>query len=353
MCKHWKTYLLGICALLIGSCTESELLVDIPEPVKVNSSRKVPISFAGSFVDHATTRHFDKLCQHLPTMGVWGWCIGSKDTNNPVFTDQFVAYNADSARWEYSPLQYWREGCSYTFCAYAPHQQQTDAVVSIDPSTRMISIRNVALHGHNLQDTPTDSTKELFTNTPDIDWMVARAGQTAIGNSGMDVDFMMQHILSKLNIRIKVDSTFLRMRFISHFTVDSIVVGSLAAKGDFMQQLSHTPILTDPNEASINEWTVSDTTLTIKSLHACTISGLPTYLVESLVLPQYISPEATVTFYYSIHFGNGHTEECRYRITLTDAFTRFATGHNYTLTFILNPQRIIFEAGSADWKKYL
>ena len=143
------------------------------------------------------------------------------------------------------------------------------------------------------------------------------------------------------------------MRFISHFTVDSIVVGSLAAKGDFMQQLSHTPILTDPNEASINEWTVSDTTLTIKSLHACTISGLPTYLVESLVLPQYISPEATVTLYYSIHFGNGHTEECRYRITLTDAFTRFATGHNYTLTFILNPQRIIFEAGSADWKKYL
>ena len=346
MRKHWKTYLWSIGIALMSSCAEHDVLIDTPE---VANSHEVPISFAGSFVDHATTRHFDKLCQHLPTMGVWGWCIGSKDTNNPVFTDQFVAYNADSARWEYSPLQYWHEGCNYTFSAYAPHQQQTDATVSIDSASRMISIHNVILHGHNLQDTPTDTVIELFRGTPDTDWMVSRTGQSLVGMAGMGVEFAMQHILAKLNVRIKADSTLLRKRYITQLTADSIVVGTLAAQGDFTQQLTHTPLLINSVDADINEWTVRDTTLYIKGTHASTITTTPTYLVESLVLPQYISPQATVTLYYSFHFGNGHTEECRYRILLSEAFTRFMPGHNYILTFTLSPQRIIFEAGADGW----
>ncbi len=347
MKKRWTTYLLGICALLIGSCTESEVLIDTPE---VAASRQVPISFAGSYVDNAATRHANELCTHLTTMGVWGWRNGMWDDNTLAFDDQAVCYNADSARWEYSPIQYWREGCQYTFSAYAPHQAETDATVSIDPATHMIHIHHVTLHGHNLQDTPTDTVKELFRNTPDTDWMVARAGQTAVGKAGMDVEFMMQHVLAKLNIRIKADSTLLRKRYISHITADSLVVGTLAAEGDFTQQLTHTPILSDPDEASIEEWTTTDTTLYIRCTHACAISAAPTYLVESLVMPQHISSDATVTLYYTYHFGNGCSEECRYRIPLTDAFSRFAPGHNYTLTFTLRPCRITFEAGATGWE---
>lgn len=347
MCKHWKTYLLGICALLIGSCTESDVLIDAPE-VAI-SPREVPISFVGSYVDHAATRHSNQLCQHLPTMGVWGWRTGLNESNTPVFADQLVAYNADSARWEYSPLQYWHEGCDYTFSAYAPHQQQTDATVSIDSASRMISIHNVILHGHNLQDTPTDTVIELFRGTPDTDWMVSRTGQSLVGMAGIDVEFAMQHILAKLNVCIKADTTLLRKRYITQLTADSIVIGTLAAQGDFTQQLTHTPVLVDPAESALNEWIVRDTTLYIKGTHACVIKNTPTYLVESLVLPQYISPQATVTLYYSFHFGNGCSEECRYRILLTDAFSRFAPGYNYTLTFMLKPCRITFEAGSTGW----
>ena len=348
MKKRWTTYLLGICALLIGSCTESEVLIDTPE---VAASRQVPISFAGSFVDHAATRHDHQLCTHLTTMGVWGWRNGMWDDNTLAFDDQAVCYNADSARWEYSPIQYWHEGCQYTFNAYAPHQAETDATVSIDTATRMISIHHVTLHGHNLQDTPTEQAKELFADTPDTDWMVARAGQTAIGEAFMGVEFMMQHILAKLNIRIKADSTLMHKRYISHLTADSIVVGSLAAKGDFAQQLTHTPILSIPQEAEVDEWTTTDTTLYIRCTHACEIDATPTYLVESLVLPQHISTDATVTLYYTYHFGNGCTEECRYRIPLTDAFSRFTSGYNYTLTFTLSPCRITFEAGADGWRE--
>lgn len=351
MIKHWKTYLWSICLALLCGCAENDMLVDIPEVA--NSQRVVPISFVGSYVDNAATRHSNELCQHLPTMGVWGWCTDLEEPQTPVFTDQLVAYNPDSARWEYSPLQYWREGDAYNFCAYAPHQQETDADVSINPETHMISISNVTLHGYNLQDQPTDAVQELFRHTPDTDWMVARAGQSVVGMTDVDVEFVMQHILSKLNVCIKADPALLKKRHLTYITADSIVVGSLAAQGDFVQQLTHTPVLVDPAEAEIEEWTTRNFTLYIKGTHACALMDTPTYLVESLVLPQYIAPESTVTLYYSFHFANGHKEECRYRMLLGEAFTRFASGYNYTLTFTISPQRIMFEAGATDWEKNL
>lgn len=349
MKRHWYTYLLGLCAMLWGSCAESDMQVaHTPEEA---TSREVPICFVSSFVDHAVTRHANELCEHLSTMGVWGWSTGAGETVSPLFLDQKVVHNPDSARWEYSPLQYWQEKCQYAFCAYAPHQQDTECEVSIDSLTRLISITGVTLHGYNLQDTPTDTVKECFRNSPDIDWMVARAGQKVIGLAGTGVEFTMQHILAKLNVCIKVDSTLMRKCNISHITADSIVVGTLAAQGNFNQQLKHTPVLIDPAETAINEWTVSDTTLYIKGSHEIILKDAPTYLVESLVFPQYISPSATVTLYYSYHFSNGRKEECRYRMTLTDAFTRFASGYNYKLTFTLCPQRIIFDAGANQREK--
>ena len=350
MKRHWLTYLLSICAAL-SSCTDGEVLIDrISEPT---AARQVPISFASSYVDHAATRHTSELREHLSTMGVWGWYSGTSDNYTPAFEDQFVAYNADSARWEYKPLQYWQEGNHYSFFAYAPHQRLTDAKVDINPTTRMISIKGVTLHGYNLQDIPSFNVKEQFAGTPDTDWMVARAGQTATGTAGMDIEFMMQHILAKLNVRIKTDLKLLLEQHITQLTADSVVIGTLAAKGDFVQQLTHTPLLTDPAQAAINEWAVSDTILILKETHASTIEETPVYLIESLVLPQHISSQATATLYYSYHYDDGHKEECRYQMPLTEAFTRFASGHNYTLTFTLSPKRIVFEAGAANWEKNL
>lgn len=348
MKKHWTTYLLGICALLISSCTEREVLIDIPT---IAANREVPISFSGCHVDHAATRHASALREHLSTMGVWGWRNGVWDDNTLVFADQAVTYNPDSTRWEYTPLQYWREKCHYTFCAYAPHQQGTDCTVSIDDNTHMISIDHITLHGCNLQDTPSDSVKELFADSSDTDWMVARAGQTAVGEAGMDVEFMMQHILGKLNIRIKECEELAIRPYLSSITADSIVIGALPANGNFCQQLTHTPIISDPAEADIQEWTAYDTTLYIRGTHACEVTLTPTYLVESLVVPHHTSPTSTLTLYYSYHFKDGHNEECSYQMPLSEAFTRFVSGYNHTLTFTVCSKRIEFEAGADDWEK--
>lgn len=343
--KHWHTYLLGICALLLSSCVDNDVLVPVD-----NCRAAVPISFVGSHVDRAVTRHANNLSLHLGTMGVWGWRTGQYDTYTSVFTDQRVTYNPDSIRWEYSPLQYWREQSRYIFCAYAPHQQGTGAQVSINPDTRMISVGHITLHGHNLQDTPSDSVVEVFRDTPDTDWMVARAGQTAVGEAGMDIEFMMQHILGKLNIRIKECDELAIRPHLARITADSIVIGALPAHGDFCQQLNHTPIVSQPAEADIQEWAAYDTTLYIRCTHACEVTTKPVYVVESLVIPQYITEASIVTLYYSYHFVDGHTEECTYTMPLTDAFSRFVAGYNHTLTFTICSNRIDFEAGAADWE---
>lgn len=334
--------------VLLSSCAKSDMLIDTPAETK---SRQTAIGFTGCYVDNALTRHANALCEHLTTMGVWGWCNGMWDDNTLVFDNQAVAYNNDSTRWEYNPLKYWREECQYTFCAYAPHQGDSGAEVSIDSATHMIHIHHVTLHGYNLQDTPTESVKELFAYTTDTDWMVARAGQTAVGEAGMDVQFMMQHILGKLNIRIKVCDELAIRPYLDSITVDSIIVGTLPSHGDFAQQLTHTPIISNPDEADTEEWTAYDTDLYIKGTHACEVTTTPTYLVESLVIPHHVAADSHVELYYSYHFANGRTEECTYSMPLTDAFSRFISGYNHTLTFTLKPHRIVFEAGATDWEK--
>lgn len=351
MIKNWYTYLCVLSLLGLCACAESDVLIDIsPESKK----SEVPIGFSGSYVDHALTRHSSQLSTHLSSMGVWGWRSGLREKASLCFDDQAVTYNADSAYWEYAPIQYWREACDYQFCAYAPHQaSQSDAVVSIDSATQMISIRGVRLNGHNLQSTPCDSTKELFRDTPDTDWMVARAGQKAVGAAGMDVEFMMQHLLSKLNICIQADTALLNKPFLSALTLDSIVVGALPAQGDFVQQLKHTPIINDPAEAAINEWMAYDSTLYIKGTRACEISAEPTYLIESLVIPHHVGQAPKVTLYYSYHFINGSHEQCRYRIALNEAFERFVSGRSYTIRFTISPRRIVFDTGVCQWEEEL
>lgn len=348
MKRHRFAYLLSICSLLLVGCTENDLL---NSDTTAEKARVSPISFSGGHVDHATTRHFSALCEHLPTLGVWGWYNGMSENNIQAFDDQLVAYNADSAQWEYNPLQYRNEGCQYNFFAYAPHQQKTNAEVDIDLTTHMISIKGVTLHGHNLQDYPSADVKEQFAGTPDTDWMVARAGQTATGAAGMDVEFMMQHILGKLNIRIKACPDFLKRSHIAAVTADSIVVGALPSQGDFVQQLAHTPIISSPEDAAAEEWTAHDANLWIRGTHACTLSSDPTYIVESLVIPHHIAASSTVVLYYTYHYADGHTEECRFSMPLADAFTRFVSGYSHTLTFTVCSERIIFEAGANDWER--
>lgn len=325
--------------------------MEVEEFPEVATLQMEPICFHCSFVDNAVTRGANELCQHTSTMGVWGWSTAQHQTHTPVFIDQKVIHNPDSARWEYTPLQYWREGSTYSFAAYAPHQDNTGCKVSVDPNSHMISIGQVSLHGHNLQSTPSSSLHELFRHAPDIDWMVARAGQTAVSDANMDIEFMMQHILGKLNICVRACKTMLERPHIASVTVDSLVVSNLPAEGDFTQQLAHTPVLDNPQEVATEEWTVRKPDLEITCKQPCQLATTPTYVVEALVLPHRISEASTVEMHYTFRYTDGLVEQCSYHIPLNEAFSRFVSGYNHTLTFVVCSNRIVFKAGTIGWKE--
>ena len=338
MRKICTKYLLSILALLLCGCVENDVLIDYSAQ---KENKEKPIGFSGCFINNALTRHANELYEHLPSMGVWAWCTGMSGVSELVFDNQQVDYNADSLRWEYAPLKYWREACDYDFYAYAPHEvSQNDAQVSIDAQSRGISISGAHLYGHNLQDTPTDSVKELFRNTPDVDWMLARNGQHAVGEAGLKVEFIMQHLLSKLNISVKADEELLNRPCISGLSVDSVVVGALPAQGDFVQN------------ATPQEWTAYDTTLYIKGTRACELGAKPMYVMESLVFPQEVSEDAMVTLYYTYHFSDNNHEHCCFRVPLSDAFAAFVSSRSYTIAFTISPKRIVFDTGVSHWEKY-
>ena len=70
-----------------------------------------------------------------------------------------------------------------------------------------------------------------------------------------------------------------------------------------------------------------------------------------MTIIQPIGSASTLTLHYSYHFKDGHTEECTYRMPLTDAFSRFVSGYSHTLTFTVCSNRIEFEAGAINWDK--
>lgn len=347
MSRRWYTYLFAFCVALWCSCTEPDVYVD--GNAETDARVLPPICFTNSYVDNAVTRNSNALSEHQISMGVWGWRIDDTSTEEEIFSNQYVSYNPDSTIWSYNPLRYWDKDSRYAFYAYAPHQSNSMANVSIDAVSKHLAMRNVTLHGHNLQAEPTYTVKKLFVNTPDIDWMVARGGQVATGKSVMEVEFTMQHILAKFNINVKADTALLSR--ISSLSVDSIVVGKLIAQADFVQQLNHTPLLATPEETDVVEWTNhSASTLYIRGLQSCEITEEPIYLIESLVIPQQISDDVAITLYYTYRQEDGHVEECRYRLPLNKVVDYFVSGYDHTLTLVLGVHGVVAEKGISKYE---
>lgn len=339
------TYLLPLCALLLSNCAQNDVVVpglDDPKP------REVPISFEGNYVNSAT-HNTNNLCAHHNTMGVWAWCNGMWNNNTPILNNHIITYNENSSAWTYSPTLLWNKGGHYTFFAYAPHKHQTDASVSIDSQTKMLQINNVALHGHNLQNTPSNSMKDSFIDSPDIDWMIDRNGHYAQDAESMNIVFTLQHILAKLNISIQACDKLMASSCISAITADSIIVSALPAQGNFSQKLTNTPALNTPNDDTTEEWTTHSPHLNIKGTNPGNITKEATYLIESLLFPHATSTESTITIYYTFHYSDGQKEECRYRMPLNEAFERFVSGHSYTITYTIYPDHIDYLTNIIEW----
>ena len=358
--KHLKMVLTGLAcmALVLGSCQHDDVLVD--DPV-VNEAPRRAIGFDNNFIDQAYATRVGApyaLSDYVTTMGVWGWRSDADVNDQPQFIDQLVTYDATAAEWQYNPLRYWERNSTYRFYAYAPHQTAANATVTIDDATGHITISDVTLHGTNLQDPATTAQQYVFSSVAagDVDWMVARAGRTLPGRLGQTVEFTMQHILSKLNVAIRISDALANDAGVTGVTVDSLVIRPFVASGSFAQTLNHTPDASLAADRAAGEWTLTAApTLTLRSTENVAVGNTLLYIIESLVLPQDIDHQ-TVKLCYTIAYSDGRTERYTYVMPLADAFGptteaggQFLSGYSYTLTFTMAPDVITFNPGVDDW----
>lgn len=343
-----RTIISAMIAIMLSACNGDVLLDEEPS----TEPNRVAIGFDNGYVDNAVSTRAAtyQLNDYAQTMGVWGWQKDETTVECQIFKNHKVEYNG--TKWAYSPLRYWDSGSFYTFYAYAPHvsdQKGNVAKVSLNESTGMISISDVTLKGDNLHDmTPSTEQKKSFkTAANDVDWMVARTGQTAEGSTHTTVAFTMQHVLAKLNVRVKTSNVLSTDADIKEVTANSISIGNMAAEGSFKQQHYATQAAT----AVEQEWTTGDDKLTLSGSTDFTVTTKWQYMLESLVIPQAI-PNAEIKFVYSFVFTDGRTEYYTYRISLAEVFntiTHFVSGNSYTISFTIAPDVIKFDAGTSSW----
>lgn len=335
---------LVLAGIILTGCAYDDSVRELREHNPYSES--LAIAFDNGVIDKPIiTKAGALLSDHMNTMGVWGWQTTNLGDVERLFLNQNITYNAPEAKWTYNPLKYWDLKSTYRFSAYAPHSSSDPGVtVTIDSITRAISIKGVTLKGDNTITSGVPTPPGNFGAVQDIDWMVDRNGQSMPGTARTLVTFNMQHILSKLCIRICRSNTF-PSDTVAPIIVDSLKVGNFISQGNFTQ------CMTDDSLKMLAEWTPIDTLprYTINSARGVSVPDSAVYVVESLIIPQQTDASQNVHIWYKLGGNGGAMSRFNYLIKLDDVFDRFIAGRNYLLTIIIGPDVITFDSGVCGW----
>ena len=346
--KHIAKLLLAGIILTVAGCAYDDTVRELRE--QPTDSEGLAIEFSNGIIDNPVihTRAVTLLSEHTNSMGVWGWQTTPQGVTECLFLNQDVAFSAPQAKWTYTPVKFWETHSSYRFYAYAPHTDSVSGVTAtIDNTTHAISLIGVTLQGDNTIDSGVPEPPANFSRVTDTDWMIDRTGQSMAGIYRNEVVFNMQHILSKLCIRVRRSATFLPDSVVS-MTIDSIKLGSFVCQGDFVQTLEDTP------EALEAEWTPIDTLprYGLTSAKHVSVPDSTVYLLESLLIPQRVENSQYIRVWYSIGNAGGFINRMNYRCSLKSLIGRFEAGKNYVITVTIGPDPIKFDAGVQEWSSH-
>lgn len=350
MAGHTLGWWIAAMMLLLTGCQYDVMVSELREE---GSHDTVAISFGNGVIDNPVrTRSFTLLSQHTSTMGVWGWQTSKENVVECAFRNKEVTFNPDLGLWTYSPAKYWEEGSNYRFYAYAPHSGSANgASVTINEETGFISIDSVVLNGDNTMDSiALPAPMGSFKTVGDIDWMIDRMGQIVPKERiRTRVTFNMQHILAKFNVMAVATGAISNQG--STVVIDSLSIGDFLSKGSFIQKLDHTPVAGVEADDTVREWTIDTIRprYTLHGTHGAVVTADGCCVIESLLLPQQVTPSQQVRINYSIHSDNGRSEHFTYLFKLNEAFSGFSCSNSYTLNLIIGPDVITFDSGTTDW----
>ena len=360
-------YLLAATALM-ASCTQSEVLVDTPNPVP-----EVPRSIGfDTFVDKATRatgENSTALNDFYPAFNVYGWKTVGNENPTPIFNNITVSYyNAEEGKgvkpsiewgeapatgWYYNEIRYWDKMASgYKFSAYAPVQASNDVtctpdgIIKIGQETAPITVETT-----NLMAKPAEKLAYTGFN---YDYMTATSKVAA---SPVTLNF--QHLMAKLNIRIRLDESITTAQDVRVMTV---AVHNLCDKGYY----------TNETGVGVTGWQTAEPSsdyvpMVNKGFSLNTTKADDNfnnhYVLEQLIIPQTINastgeapalseyPEACIYVEYKIGEEMFKSYSPLANIFSKDATYNFEGGKQYTLNITVGPAPIEFEAEVTSWKE--
>lgn len=344
--RHIAAFALS--GLILTGCAYDDTVRQLHQPV---DSEGLAIAFSNGVIDNPVrirtrANALSLLSDHTNSMGVWGWQTTPAGVVERLFLNQDVTFNTPQAKWTYNPVKYWDYRSTYRFYAYAPHSGTVaGATASINETTHAISINGVTLQGCNTIDSGVPAPPANFSQVADVDWMLDRNGQSMNGIIREEVMFNMQHILSKLAIRV-CRSANTQPDSVLTITIDSLMIGRFVAQGDFTQSL------TDDPASMAAEWTPIDTLprYSIKSARNVNVPDSSVYILESLLIPQSVGAGQNIRLWFSI--GYGHTSHMDHIYGLGNLFTRFESGKSYVITITIGSEPIKFNAGVQEWSNW-
>ena len=339
-----KLMLTGI-ILTVASCAYDDTVRELRNQPADDES--LAIAFSNGIIDNPvpTTKALALLSDHMESMGVWGWQTTQEGATERLFINQNVTFSATLGKWTYSPLKYWDSKSSYRFYAYAPHSGSVPGVTaSINPDNNAISIKGVTLQGSNTIDSGVPAPPANVGKVADVDWMLDRTGQSMQGVTRNEVTFNMQHILSKICVRVRRSSTFLPDSIVS-ISIDSLKIGNFISQGDFVQTLE------DASQVLAPEWATVDTLprYTVTSAKHVSIPDSAVFVLESLLIPQSVTGSQYIRVWYNIGNSGGYISHMDNIFSLDELFGKFEAGKSYVITVIIGPDPIRFDAGVQDW----
>ena len=349
-------YFLLMSGLILTGCEKDSVLIEVIESNMENPNNML-INFSNGMIDNpvGTRSVISMLSDHNHTMGVWAWQFTPDVDTTRLFDNHIVSFDASSFDWTYSPVKYWNRTSSYRFYAYSPHNSTVQNVsANIDSLTHKISINGITLSGCNNVPSSGAYVPGNFSNVSDIDWLIDRAGQESTGITKGKVTFIMQHILSKISVRVFRDESVTDDQLVP-VVVDSIMIGDFICQGNFSQELMQNPLVETQTDvdSKISEWTLVDTLprYTLNGIKDVTIPNhSTTYLIESLLIPQAVQGQ-TVHIWYTVGRDGEHKSQNYAMTTLDTLFDRFVSGNSYVVNIVLNKSAdlIRFDSGVSEW----
>jgi hypothetical protein len=394
-----KSYLiLAAAATILASCAESE---------KINNDLRNDKTIIGfSSYSEKATRGDATVAANLEfyhnTFVVYG---SKKSTNDNEISEVFdggatavltyVNGSTEPNDWTYSPYRYWDKQADYNFIAVAPNADlvkydwNAKAANLVEVGTDandFVSAADYTLVGQNLQKTATSAeiTKGFKGGAgEDTDIMTSGLVSEAGASHNPDVNLVFKHILAKLNVTV-AKAYILND---AEVYIKSLEITGLKDNGTYDESAyfaGKAAVAADPEHEieaqdaipATSGWTASASAnaanyklaynyandankqdgqvgFQLADATSTTVT-VPTYFVESLVMPQAVAAAtSTLTIKYDIVTGTGanaHSEPFTRTLDMNQAFESYLDRHNYTLKITIEPDIITFDATSDAWE---